>query len=146
MRHATFALFCAVVFVGCYNYKPIGQTAPQGTEVAIDLSDQGTAELASKLGPGVEHMRGKIVVTEGDEFVLAVVATEKENGVETFWNGENVTIKRSHVARMRERELSKSRTALVVAGIILAAVAIGAAATGASLFDFGGGDGGSVGQ
>jgi hypothetical protein len=146
MRVLSSVLF-AILVAGCYNYNAIDQsTPPQGMVVSLDLNDQGTASLASKLGPGVERMRGKVVNSENGDLMIAVDVTETHGGVESYWNGENVAVSRAYISRLRERELSRGRTAVLIAAIVLGAVVIGAAAAGASILDLNGGGGPPAGQ
>jgi hypothetical protein len=107
------------LLAGCYVYKPVGTaTPPAGQQLRLTLTDAGTANLASQLGPSVTAVGGTLVEDSASEYVLSLVETRKRNGIETSWLGERVSIPKSVVATVHRREFSRTRTALVTVGTV----------------------------
>jgi hypothetical protein len=151
-RRIVRAICCAptvVLLSGCYEYvaprtgsNGVGPLAPPtGTAVRVELTDAGTASLASAVGPGVTSLTGRLVSANDSAVTVAVDATVKRNGLEDFWKGENVVVRRSEVAAFQEKAFSRTKTA-VASGIAVGLAAIFYAALGGSL---GGGSGGTPG-
>lgn len=144
MRRVYRLVCCApsvALLSGCYAYVPPPESSAAplpGREVRVELTDAGTAALAPKVGPGVTAVVGRVVSADDSALTLAVTTTEKRNGLEDLWKGENVAVQRAQVATLQERRFSRSRTA-VAAGIGVGLAAIFYAALGGSL---GGGSGG----
>ncbi len=109
------------LLAGCYVYQPVGMaTPPPGRPVRLTLTDAGTASLASELGPSVEAVGGKLVGNTADAYVLALSDSRKRNGAEIDWRGEQVSISKSLVATIQQRQFSRGRTALVAGGVVAA--------------------------
>jgi hypothetical protein len=124
----------------CYVYAPVMTPEPQpGSRLALDLNDQGRAALVTSVGPEVAQVEGALVSNTAGEYVIRVSDVRALHGIRTRWSGETVSFRQEYVKRIRERKLSRGRTAFVVAGLLGAAVGL-AASTG--LAGFGGeGDG-----
>ena len=149
-RRIVRALCCAptvALLSGCYEYvapragsNGVGPLAPPtGKAVRVELTDAGTASLAPAVGPGVTSLTGRLVSADDSAVTVAVDATVKRNGLEDFWKGENVVVRRSEVAAFQEKAFSRTKTA-VASGIVVGLAAIFYAALGGSL---GGGSGGN---
>lgn len=135
LRHIAFLL---PLLAGCYVYKPVGMTSPpNGRNVRLTLTDAGTANLAAELGPSIEAVGGRFTSDSGDAYLLAVSDTRKRNGVEIDWRGEQVSISKSLVATLQQREFSRTRTAAVTAGVI-AGIVVAVDAFLGSVSTFGG--------
>ena len=120
------------LLAGCYVYRPVGMSStPPGHQLRLTLTDAGTADLASQLGPSVTAVGGTLVDDSTSAYVLSVIETRKRNGVEMTWLGERVSIPKSVVATVHRREFSRSRTALVTVGTIAGMIAARAAFWGA---------------
>ena len=116
----TFLLTTTVV--GCHGYVPA--TAPSvasGASVSVSLTDYGTANLGRLLGLGVGTVEGSLVTMSDSAYTLAVQLVRQRNGIETLWRGEQVAIPRVDVAEIRERRLSRSKSALAAVAILAAA-------------------------
>lgn len=124
---------------GCYEYAPTrAEGAAPGAEVRLTLTDAGSVDLASQLGPRVEAVDGlleRAAGAAGDTIVLRARRTVQRNGREADWQGERIVVPARAVASVRERRLSRSRTAL-------AAVAVVGGAIGAVILGRKGGYGG----
>ncbi|MEO8579533.1 MAG: hypothetical protein ABI469_04735 [Gemmatimonadales bacterium] len=116
-------LFLVPLLAGCYVYEPVVTTStPTGQPVRLTLTDAGTANLAAQLGPSVEAVGGRMLSDSGDAYLLALSESRKRNGMEIDWRGEQVTIAKSLVANMQQRQFSPTRTGFLSAGVIGALV------------------------
>lgn len=107
-------LLCAA---GCYAYVPVPSPVPVGTRVAVDLNDQGRADLRGVIGPEIARVEGPLVHNSDTAYVLNVLETRGTAGKLSRWSGETVSLRREYVRAITERRFSRSRTTLaVVAG------------------------------
>lgn len=112
----------AAVVVGCHRYEPVtAATVANGSSVAVSLTDFGTANLGRLLGMGVGTVEGSLVSVSDSAYTLAVRVVRQRNGIETFWQGEQVAIPRTDVAEIRQRRLSRSKSALATVALLAAA-------------------------
>ena len=125
-----------LALTGCYQYRyagPVDEVAPvAGRKVSLNLTDQGSAQLADQLGGGVSSVEGEIVGGDADRLEVAVASTEDHRRITSDWKGERVTIPRTAVARVTERRFSAGATGLA------GAIVVGGLAGAYALF---GGDG-----
>lgn len=136
-------LTVAVLSAGCYSYVPAERSllAP-GTVVRAELTDSGSVVLASYLGPGTASVEGQLIAATSDRLTLAVTAATNRRGIENFWSNERVELPHAVIATLRERRLSRSRTAVAAGGTFAAAIAIYLGFTAGGLGDGGAGPGG----
>jgi hypothetical protein len=127
-------VFAALVSLGaCYSYQPVAPSATPvvGQDIQVNLTPEGTAELARYLGPGVNRADGRLV-SIGSEGALniAVDYVAMTNGMRQPWSGEgSVLFPKAYLEVVRERKFEKRRTifgstALAGALVGLAIVAI----------------------
>ena len=110
---------------GCYTYVPVESTTPPlGRTVAFEISDQGRVSLADRMGPGITAVEGRLLGIEGDQLVISVFGVETIREGRSSWSGETVRLDRAFVSRVRERQLSKTRTWLASAAVTAAVVAL----------------------
>ena len=112
---------------GCFGYVPVGSPPDPGAHLRATLSDRGTADLAPSLGPSVAAVEGRLVSHSEDQVVLAVSSTMLHNGVERFWNQEQVAVPRDLLATLQTRRLSRSRTVLFTGGLLAGGLLLNAA-------------------
>ena len=116
-------LFVIPLVAACYVYHPVpGSAAPTTDEVRMALTDAGTADLAAQLGPSIVEVTGRLVSNSADAYVVSLLGTRTRGGIEATWRGERVTVQRSLVSRLDERRFSRTRTALLGFGTIVAAL------------------------
>ena len=119
------AIVLATLLAACHRYEPVtAATVATGSSVAVSLTDYGTANLGRLLGMGVGTVEGNLVTVSDSAYTLAVQLVRQRNGIETFWRGERVAIPRADVAEIRQRRISRSKSA--VAAVALLAAAYGA--------------------
>jgi hypothetical protein len=132
-----------IAATGCYYYEPVETLAPQpGTYMQVALTDSGTSHFWGYLGPDVGNVRGRVINTDPQSLAISVESVEQRHGQVLTWKGETVKLSREYVATMRERHLSKVRTAMLAGGSVLGFVLGVTAVTSVS----GGSGGGSGGQ
>lgn len=122
--------------LGCYTAVPIGgDSARTGTRIAVELTDAGTVDMASQVGPRIHTLVGDVSAVSDSTVTLSMRSATDVRGIESLWQGEQVTVKRSDVASVGERRLSPGRTAvfsvILVAGAFVAARAFGLVGGGA---------------
>ena len=120
-------LLCGALLmsVACYRYVPAGDIAPRtGERARLELTDQGSAEMARLLGPGPLAVLGNVIAADDVSITLGVQAVEFRRREEQFWVGERLVVPRTLIARTERRQLSRSRTALATVVSLVAAVAI----------------------
>lgn len=114
-----------VTTVGCYRYVPIGGSMPRnGERVRVELTDQGSAEIARMVGPGPQAISGRVLAATETELTLGVEVVEFRRREEQFWVGEPLAVPRPLIARVERRQLSRVRTALTTVATLLAAAMI----------------------
>jgi len=137
------AALAAQLLAGCYTYAPVDVSLgmPAERDVAVDLSDRGRYELGGSIGQSPARVEGRLLSASDTTLTLAVSSVSSIGGAKAPWAGEAVTVRRSGVASVQQRRLSKGRTALLIGALIGAAALIftaGLAIGGGS--DSGGGD------
>src|SRR5881628_1327221 len=144
---ATFAL-AAVLLVqsGCYNYQSLrrSELAPS-TYIALTLTEPGSEELATYLGPSMLVVRGRFVGATDRGLAIAVASVENRRGEVLEWKGETVVVPGEFVRSLEQRRAAPSKTVLLagvsLAGFFAAYAAFGPGASG-STPSGGGGNGG----
>lgn len=111
---------------GCFHHVPAAPASlPSGAEVSVGITDRGRVELAETMGPGVRRIGGSLVESNDTLLVVSVASVEYyELGFPARWAGERVEISRDLISEVRERRLSRSRTALFAAVIVAAGIAV----------------------
>ena len=127
-------LLCAA---GCYSYVPLSSPVPAGTRVAVDLNDQGRADLRGVIGSEIARVEGPLVHNSDTAYVLNVLETRGMGGQLSRWSGETVSLRREYVRSITERRFSRSRTTM---GVVAGAAAVLAFILTRDLLGLGGGD------
>lgn len=107
---------------GCYEYVPApgggrGAAPRAGAEVRLELTDAGSAALASQIGPRVESLDGIFEGAGSDSVTVRARRTVMRGGRELDWNNERVAVPVGAVSSLRVRRLSPRRTALAGAAL-----------------------------
>lgn len=117
----------------CYAYQPAAQPfATTNPGVRLQLTAEGTTELARYLGPRVAAVEGTLSSTNPDgAMVVGVERVQTEDGVKQPWSGEGlVTFPALYVKSVHERVLNRRQTTLASVALVAALIAIAAAALG----------------
>lgn len=108
---------------GCYTLQLApGADIPNGTQVALDITDAGRVALGGSIGPEIAQIEGRLQSKENNEYTIAVSSVHLLRGGEQVWKGERINVRTDFVARAYERRLSPGRT--VVAGSVGAGVVL----------------------
>jgi hypothetical protein len=96
----------------------VRSTPQAGAQVALEVTDEGRVALNEKIGPGVVRLEGTLAGVEGDELLVDASAVRQVRGYITDLGGVRVRLPKNYVTRMDERRFSKSRTLMVVGGVV----------------------------
>jgi hypothetical protein len=120
------ALFLATT--ACYRYTPTqGNAGDVGRSVRVQLTEQGSINLAPLIGPTILTLDGTVSAVRDTMMVLSVTNAIARNGVETSWKGERVDVPGAAIRSVQLRELDKRRSWMAAAGGVAATAALGAA-------------------
>jgi len=109
----------------CYTSVPLNSFPPApGTELVAMLTDTGSIEMASVVGPKVTGLSGRYLGLSGDSLLLGIRTVIKPDGNEEFWKGERVAVPRSLVANLSQRRFSPVKSGAIVGVLVAALVGI----------------------
>lgn len=123
LGRAAVLAFLTGVATGCYSYLPLPASPATGTEVKLDISDQGRVALGESLGPSVRFIEGRLQAASDTGYVMNVSSVGYVNGTENKWSGERVVVRPAYVSAAKERRLSKGKTWFGIAVGVGAALA-----------------------
>lgn len=126
---------CAgILGAGCYAYVPTTTRPLVGRIVETRLTDSGSVILASRVGPAIEQLRGRVVTDTPVGLSLAVQEAINRDGLGTAWRNEVVDVPRPLIHEVAVRQFSPSRTALftLLTSTVLIAVERGFIKSGGS--------------
>lgn len=127
-----------ILLCSCYVYRPVNGSPPTGMRVALDLNDRGRVALSDSIGPSADRIEGEVQSAGDSVYVLRVTSVRYTNGQTHRWTNEPLTVRGDLVRDLRERQLSRARTAFV-AGV--STVALVAFMISRDLLGFGSGEG-----
>lgn len=114
LKYLWLFLVAVVAAQGCYTYVPVETTTPPvGERLAFELTDEGRAALAERLGPGVVRVEGNVIAADSDRYVMRVWGVSQLREGTVRWSGETVSIGRGYVRGVEQRKLATTRTWLV---------------------------------
>jgi hypothetical protein len=137
------ALVVCPLLAGCYRYAPMNGVEPvAGNSVQVQLTPDGSRELAPLYGPGIQELEGRVAAVDGDSIKLVLRTARSADGLESYFKGDPVTLPRTAVTAILERKLAVGQTALV-GGLMVGSAVVGASALGGA-FTHGGPPGGGI--
>lgn len=119
-----FTLLAVIVLSGCYSYSLIASPPQSGTDVEVELTDSGSADLARLVGPNVVSIRGRVTEFGPDTMRLAVESVLKRSGTDDYWSNEPLAIGRASLASIATRKFSAVRTGLLALSAIGGAIIV----------------------
>lgn len=136
-------LLAAASQTGCYTYF-VPETVRPAEERTFDfeLTDQGRAALAERIGAGTDRIEGVLASNSDTTYSVRVAQVVDIRGKVTRWSGEVVSFPKAYAGTVRERQFSKSRTAVAIGAATAAVVALIASRGFGVLGNDGGQDGG----
>lgn len=141
MRAGVLLASAALLLTGCYDYRVTQPTTSStGTQVRVELSDQGTIAVRPALGDGVIRVEGIVRDATSEHLTVSLVNVQRRNERAVQWNGDVLTLAPADMREVRVRTFNRTKTlftaigsgAAVIGGIVAIAKATGLA----------GGDGG----
>ncbi len=103
----------------CYTYVPVRSTPSAGTQVAVEVTDEGRVALSEKIAPGVVRLEGTLAGVEGDDLLLDAAAATQVRGYISELGGVRVRLSsQRHVVRIDQRQFSRRRTFVVIGGVL----------------------------
>jgi hypothetical protein len=105
----------AVILTGCYVYHPIStNAASMGKYVRAELTDAGSESVAPAIGTDAVWIEGEVQEASDTRLTIALRAVSRRDMGESTWNGETVSLSAGDIRTLRERVLSRGRTATTV--------------------------------
>ncbi|MGH7447787.1 MAG: hypothetical protein ACREK1_06410 [Longimicrobiales bacterium] len=103
---------------GCYMYRPAAVTELEaGEEVRVTLSEQAS-RAALPGAPDARRVEGRFTEATPDSLTISVWIGAAYRGTPFESTYQHVALPRLQVVAVEDRQLSKSRTALVAAGVV----------------------------
>ena len=110
----------------CYRFTPVeGGTPATGTEVRLELTDEGSLRMAPLIGPRISAIDGRVLDPGDTAIVLAVESVVASGGRTMAWSQERLPVPRSAVASVRTRTLDRKRTWIVALLGVAGAISLG---------------------
>jgi hypothetical protein len=123
MRQLAFTLLATWGSTGCYYYQPLATPTPApGSYLSATLTDTGADHMSRTIGPDVRAVRGRLLTSDTAALIFSVVAVSLHHGEDVTWKGEPVTLSREYISALRQRQLAKGRTVLIVGATVLGLV------------------------
>ena len=124
MRRRSVAVTVGVLHVctACYSYVPVQSTPTAGSQVALEVTDEGRVALSEKIGPGVVRLEGTLAGVEGSDLLVDASAVKQVRGYISDLGGVRVRLPQQYVTKMDQRQFSRRRT-LIVIGSVVATIA-----------------------
>lgn len=110
--------FTLGVAQGCYTYTPIVGRADPGATLVLSLNDRGRTEMGEAIGASAAQVEGVLRSENDSVFVLNVSSVKYLNGQSNAWSGEALSIGKTNVSSLREREFSRGRTMIAAGGSV----------------------------
>jgi hypothetical protein len=119
----------ALALAGCYDYAPFAPSqANVGHAVRVQLTEQGSANAAGFIGPGVDHVDGRLSSLTDSLYTVSITDVGRRDGSEEAWTGDPLNLARGDIESIGLRKASTAKStglmALIVGGAALIARAI----------------------
>lgn len=134
----TLVLFANLL--ACTEYVPIRGSVDASAQpaVRVTLTDQGTLDVAPRIGMRAQTLEGVLQAATDSSLSLSVRKVSREGGIEDTYAGEPLSLLRRDYESVATGRTSVSRSLLLTGAIIAAALLLG---TGAGDLLGGGGGG-----
>lgn len=122
---ASIAILLLIPYLtGCFHYVPVNRSVvSNGTGVSVTITDRGRVALSERVGSGARRIDGQLVESTDTSVVLSVNSVDYiDASVSPLWTGQEVEIGRDFIGELRERRLSRPRTALMAGLVVVLAV------------------------
>lgn len=137
------ALAAVPLLAGCYKYQPLQSSLPtKGASVQVSLTPDGTERVIRRFGPNIRQLEAKVLEVRQDTLSLAVRVARTPEGIESYFNGDTITLPLAGVSSISNRKFAVGPTMLI--GGLLIGGTIGTAAALGSTSSTGGPPGSGV--
>jgi hypothetical protein len=128
---ARFFLLAVPLLAGCFVYVPADPaTIPAGEEIRIFVSRVGMAQLPIEVASNGTYLNGRFEGRIADSVRVRVPVATRQVGFMTQDLRQEVRVPAGEVVQFERRELSRGRTALLVAGGVAGGAAVVALISG----------------
>jgi len=113
--------------MACYSYSPSPLSPPPvRANVRVELTEEGTTQLARYLGPRVAAAEGTVSSAGNDGAVtVAVTWVQLLDGQRQPWSGDGlVAFPRAYVARVQQRTLNRRKSYIAAVAMIGALIVV----------------------
>ena len=118
MPSASRLFLCVLATAGCYTYVPLETaTPPVGETMLFHITDRGRVGLAESFGSGLMRVEGRLTRIDTRDYVMDVFRVAQLDGTRSTWSGESVRLDKEFVGQVQRRQLSRTRTYALAAGI-----------------------------
>src|SRR5437763_12954820 len=112
---ARLAVAFGLLLAGCHSYVPLTTATPlPGTYVAATLTESGSAQVSSQLGPDAGVVRGRLLDDGQEAMTLSVQSVGLRRGDKLAWRGETVTLPHGSISRVHLRRFARGRSLLLL--------------------------------
>jgi hypothetical protein len=126
-RRPTALLLLGVLLLNaCYATGPVAGVPAPGMRIVADLNDQGRVAYGDRIGSSVREIEGTVESASDSAFVVRIQSVRYLDGRADKWSGERFALSPEYVSRVRQRELSRSRTTIL--GVVIGAAVVAAVA------------------
>lgn len=117
MARALATLALAVLLSGCYRYTPARMgSVPAGTEVRLQLSDEGARRMETFTGSRRARVSGELI--QWTEDVVVSVGVPASEGMVDRDLRQRIVVAEDEVVGVEVRERDRTRTAVLVGGAV----------------------------
>lgn len=115
-------LLLALASGGCYRYTPIEPTAVHPREeVQVRVTDAASERLIGELGVYTGVLQGQLSAERPDSLSLSILIGRQYGGMALENTRQVLFLGPSEVVAVRRRQISRGKTALATAGVLVAA-------------------------
>ena len=117
------AITALMVCVGCQRYVALDVAPPRvGSEVRVSLNETAASTSFASIGSRVHQAEGRLLGVSDSTLAIGVTGVMRANGLEDGWSGDTVVFRRSQIAGVEQRQVSRSRTLLSVGAFVVGAL------------------------
>jgi hypothetical protein len=124
---AAFVATLVITLPGCYRYVPTElEATPPGTAARIVVTRAGSEQLREAMPTAVDGapVRGTFVEVDGNDAIFTVPVARRQEGMAQRSIEQRVQVPLGEIVSFERRELNKTTTAILVAGMAGFATAI----------------------
>ncbi|MGH7459531.1 MAG: hypothetical protein ACREMA_00705 [Longimicrobiales bacterium] len=113
-------LLATTIGSGCYHYVPIeAQSAQADEEVRVRVTDSAAVRLVKEFGGYTGLLEGQLADGPSDSLALSIMIGRAYRGVSLDQMRQTLYLGRTEVVQVQRRQLSRGRTALTTAGVLV---------------------------